>query len=168
LEIPCGRTATDAYELFELARRKDARISLRTVYRALAYFRTQRDPGPHFGEGHPTSRTTTPRRNPAHFICTRCGKVREVKGKFIRDMEALARGSDSGSRGASDLFGLRITRPGEAAEIGIVRSGTWRRRIDSRIGNAGTAVNRKGDTGTCSTPLPPCGELASESSSCRA
>lgn len=109
LEILRERGHLDAYELFELARRKDSRISLATVYRALAYFRERNViQGRSFGEGHShfevhDAETGTH----AHFICTRCGKVREVQGKFIRDMEALAQRERFRVTGAHlDLFGL--------------------------------------------------------------
>jgi len=99
----------DAYELLDLARRKDPRISLATVYRALAYFRERNViQGRSFGEGHShfemhDGETGTH----AHFVCTRCGKVREVKGKFIRDMETLAQKEKFRVTGAHlDLFGL--------------------------------------------------------------
>jgi Fe2+ or Zn2+ uptake regulation protein len=99
----------DAYELLAMARKKDPRISLATVYRALAYFR-ERDVihGRNFGEGHSHFEIhDVETGSHAHFVCTRCGQVREISGKFIRDMEALARREKfSISRAHLDLFGL--------------------------------------------------------------
>ncbi len=99
----------DAYELMAMARNKDPRISLATVYRALAYFR-ERDviQGRTFGEGHSHFEIHDAETGShAHFVCTRCGKVREITGKFIRDMEALARREKfSISHAHLDLFGL--------------------------------------------------------------
>jgi Fe2+ or Zn2+ uptake regulation protein len=74
----------DAYELLELARQKDSRISLATVYRALAYFR-QRDVirGRTFGEGHTHFEIHDAETGShAHFICTGCGRLRAKKEKF--------------------------------------------------------------------------------------
>lgn len=99
----------DAYELLEMARRKDPRISLATVYRALAYFR-ERDVihGRSFGEGHAHFELHDAEQGShAHFVCTKCGTVREITGTFIRDMEALARREKfSISRAHFDMFGL--------------------------------------------------------------
>ena len=99
----------DAYELLAMARKKDPRISLATVYRALAYFR-ERDVirGRTFGEGHSHFEIHDAETGShAHFVCTRCGKLREITGRFIRDMEALAqREKFSISRAHLDLFGL--------------------------------------------------------------
>jgi len=99
----------DAYELLAMARKKDPRISLATVYRALAYFR-ERDVirGRTFGEGHSHFEIHDAETGShAHFVCTRCGKLREITGRFIRDMEALARREKfSISRAHLDLFGL--------------------------------------------------------------
>ncbi len=99
----------DAYKLLEMARKNDSRISLATVYRALAYFR-ERDVihGRSFGEGHSRFEIHNAERGShAHFICTGCGNVREIKGKFIRDMEAMARREKfSITRAHLDLFGL--------------------------------------------------------------
>jgi len=99
----------DAYELLAMARKKDLRISLATVYRALAYFR-ERDVihGRTFGEGHSHFEIhDSEAGSHAHFVCTRCGKLREITGRFIRDMEALARREKfSISRAHLDLFGL--------------------------------------------------------------
>ena len=109
LEILRERGHLDAYELLELARRKDPRISLATVYRALAYFRERNViQGRSFGEGHSHFEVHDGEAGiHAHFICTRCGKVREVKGKFIRDMEALAQRERFRLTGAHlDLLGL--------------------------------------------------------------
>ena len=99
----------DAYQLLAMARKKDPRISLATVYRALSYFR-ERDVihGRTFGEGHSHFEIHDAETGShAHFVCTRCGKVREITGKFIGDMEALARREKfSISRAHLDLFGL--------------------------------------------------------------
>ncbi len=109
LEILREHGHLDAYELLELARRKDSRISLATVYRALAYFRERNViQGRSFGEGHSHFEVHDDETGThAHFICTRCGKVREVKGKFIREMEALAQRENFRVTGTHlDLFGL--------------------------------------------------------------
>lgn len=109
LEILRERGHLDAYGLLELARRKDPRISLATVYRALAYFRERNlIQGRSFGEGRSHFEVHDAGTGAhAHFVCTRCGKVREVKGKFIRDMEALAQRERFRVTGAHlDLFGL--------------------------------------------------------------
>ncbi len=99
----------DAYELLAMARKKDPRISLATVYRALAYFR-ERDVihGRTFGESHSHFEIHDAETGShAHFVCTRCGKVREISGRFIRDLETLARREKfSISRAPLDLFGL--------------------------------------------------------------
>lgn len=109
LEILRKHGHLDAYELLAMARKKDPRISLATVYRALAYFR-ERDVihGRTFGEGHAHFEIHDAETGShAHFVCTRCGKLREITGRFIRDMEALARREKfSISRAHLDLFGL--------------------------------------------------------------
>ncbi len=99
----------DAYEVLERARKKDSRISLATVYRALAYFR-ERDMvhGRSFGEGHSHFELhDRAAGSHAHFICTGCGSVRETTGAFIRDMEERARRDHFLITSAHiDLFGL--------------------------------------------------------------
>jgi len=109
LEILREQGHLDAYELLQRARQKDPRISLATVYRTLAYFR-ERDliQGRSFGEGHSRFEVRDAETGThAHFICTRCGRVREVTGTFIRDMEALARRENFRvTRAHLDMFGL--------------------------------------------------------------
>jgi len=99
----------DAYELLEMARKKDSRISLATVYRALAYFR-ERDVirGRTFGEGHTHFEIHDAETGShAHFVCTGCGRLREITGRFMEDLEQLARKEKfSISRVHLDMFGL--------------------------------------------------------------
>jgi len=99
----------DAYELLEMARKKDPRISLATVYRALAYFR-ERDVihGRTFGEGHAHFEIHDAEAGShAHLICTGCGRLREIPGTFMRDLEQLARKEKFRiSRAHLDMFGL--------------------------------------------------------------
>lgn len=109
LEILREHGHLDAYELLEHARRRDPRISLATVYRALAYFRERNViQGRSFGEGHSHFEVHDAETGAhAHFICTRCGAVREVQGTFIRDLEAFAhREKFRVTRAHLDLFGL--------------------------------------------------------------
>lgn len=109
LEILREQGHLDAYELLEMARKKDPRISLATVYRSLAYFRERGViHGRTFGEGHSHFEIhNTELGSHAHFVCTSCGKVREIKGKFIRDMEALARRENfSIAMAHLDMFGF--------------------------------------------------------------
>jgi len=109
LEILRERGHLDAYELLELARQKDSRISLATVYRALAYFR-ERDVirGRTFGEGHTHFEIHDAETGShAHFVCTGCGRLREITGRFMEDLEQLARKEKfSISRVHLDMFGL--------------------------------------------------------------
>jgi Fe2+ or Zn2+ uptake regulation protein len=99
----------DAYELLEMARKKDPRISLATVYRALAYFR-ERDVihGRTFGEGHAHFEIHDAEAGShAHLICTGCGRLREIPGTVMRDLEQLARKEKFRiSRAHLDMFGL--------------------------------------------------------------
>jgi len=99
----------DAYELLEMARKKDSRISLATVYRALAYFR-ERDVirGRTFGEGHAHFEIHDAETGShAHLICTGCGRLREIPGTFMRDLEQMARKEKFLiSRAHLDMFGL--------------------------------------------------------------
>jgi len=99
----------DAYELLEMARKKDPRISLATVYRALAYFR-ERDVirGRNFGEGHTHFEIHDAEAGShAHLICTGCGMLREITGTFMGDLEQLARKEKFHiSRAHLDMFGL--------------------------------------------------------------
>jgi len=99
----------DAYELLEMARKKDSRISLATVYRALAYFR-ERDVirGRTFGEGHTHFEIHDAETGShAHFVCTGCGRLREITGRFMEDLEQLARKEKFHiSRVHLDMFGL--------------------------------------------------------------
>ena len=93
LEILRERGHLDAYELLELARQKDSRISLATVYRSLAYFR-ERDVirGRTFGEGHTHFEIHDAETGShAHFICSGCGRLREITGRFMGDLEQLAK-----------------------------------------------------------------------------
>jgi Fur family transcriptional regulator, ferric uptake regulator len=109
LDILRERGHLDAYELLELARQKDSRISLATVYRALAYFR-ERDVirGRTFGEGHTHFEIHDAETGShAHFVCTGCGRLREITGRFMEDLEQLARKEKfSISRVHLDMFGL--------------------------------------------------------------
>ncbi len=109
LEILRERGHLDAYELLELARQKDSRISLATVYRTLAYFR-ERDVirGRTFGEGHTHFEIHDAETGShAHFVCTGCGRLREITGRFMEDLEQLARKEKfSISRVHLDMFGL--------------------------------------------------------------
>jgi Fe2+ or Zn2+ uptake regulation protein len=99
----------DAYELLEMARKKDPRISLATVYRALAYFR-ERDVihGRTFGEGHTHFEIHDAEAGShAHLICTGCGRLREIPGTFTRDLEQLAKKEKFHiTRAHLDMFGL--------------------------------------------------------------
>ena len=109
LDILRERDHLDAYELLELARQKDPRISLATVYRALAYLR-ERDVihGRTFGEAHTHFEIHNAETGShAHLICTGCGRLREIPGTFMRDLEQLARKEKFRiSRAHLDLFGL--------------------------------------------------------------
>jgi len=99
----------DAYELLEMARKKDPRISLATVYRALAYFR-ERDVihGRTFGEGHAHFEIHDAETGShAQLMCTGCGRLREIPGTFMRDLEQMARKEKFLiSRAHLDMFGL--------------------------------------------------------------
>jgi len=109
LEILRERGHLDAYELLELARQKDSRISLATVYRTLAYFR-ERDVirGRTFGEGHTHFEIHDAETGShAHFICSGCGRLREITGRFMGDLEQLAKKEKFRiSRVHLDMFGL--------------------------------------------------------------
>jgi Fur family transcriptional regulator, ferric uptake regulator len=67
----------DAERLYDLARAEDSNISLATVYRSLALFKSaglvQED---RLGEGHGHFETT-PRDPHYHFTCMKCGRVIE-------------------------------------------------------------------------------------------
>jgi Fur family ferric uptake transcriptional regulator len=99
----------DAYELLAIARKKDPRISLATVYRALAYFR-ERDVihGRTFGEGHTHFEIHDAEAGShAHLICTGCGRLQEIPGTFMRDLEQLAdKENFLISKAHLDMFGL--------------------------------------------------------------
>ena len=109
LEILREHGHLDAYELLEMARKKDPRISLATVYRALAYFR-ERDVihGRTFGEGHTHFEIHDAKAGShAHLICTGCGRLREIPGTFMRDLEQLAKKEKFHiTRAHLDMFGL--------------------------------------------------------------
>ena len=109
LEILRVHGHLDAYELLEMARKKDTRISLATVYRALAYFR-DRDVihGRTFGEAHTHFEIHDAETGShAHLICTDCGRLREIAGTFMRDLDQLARKEKFHiSRAHLDMFGL--------------------------------------------------------------
>jgi Fur family ferric uptake transcriptional regulator len=109
LEILRDHDHLDAYELLEMARKKDPRISLATVYRALAYFRERGViHGRTFGEGHTHFEIHDAEAGShAHLICTGCGRLREIPGTFMRDLEQLANKEKFHiSKAHLDMFGL--------------------------------------------------------------
>jgi Fur family transcriptional regulator, ferric uptake regulator len=76
----------DAETIYLLARARDARISLATVYRALALFKRrglvqeQR-----LGEGHGHFETTKGEPHD-HFTCTACGRVIELEAAQLHEL----------------------------------------------------------------------------------
>jgi Fur family transcriptional regulator, ferric uptake regulator len=76
----------DAESVFELAKRRDAKISLATVYRSLAWLKEARLIQEHrLGENHAHFETTaaTPH---YHFSCLRCGRVVEFEAAEVREI----------------------------------------------------------------------------------
>jgi Fur family transcriptional regulator, ferric uptake regulator len=99
----------DAYELLQLARLKNPRISLSTVYRALSYFKKKAviiDRT--FGESHSHFEVLDDEAGShAHFICNACGSVAEIPENFIEDMKKAARKRGCTISGTHvDIFGL--------------------------------------------------------------
>jgi Fe2+ or Zn2+ uptake regulation protein len=99
----------DAYEVHALVREKDARISLATVYRALAQLKRsglviERS----FGENHAhfeaVGRTGG---DHAHLVCTKCGRVVELELRD-RDVYVSAAEEEDFSVDAihTDIYGL--------------------------------------------------------------
>ena len=76
----------DAESVFELAKIRDAKISLATVYRSLAWLKEAGLIQEHrLGENHAHFETTatTPH---YHFSCLRCGKVVEFEAAEVREI----------------------------------------------------------------------------------
>jgi len=78
----------DAEELFLLARERDPRLSLSTVYRTLNVLK---EVGLveelHLGEEHHHYEVTSPAEH-HHLICTRCGAVIEFESELIEQMKS--------------------------------------------------------------------------------
>lgn len=98
----------DAYELLEQAKKIDPRISLSTVYRALAYFKKRKIVAERsFGENHSHYEMVNIREGShAHLICTVCGSVTEISGAFLDNLEeAAAQEGYKVSHTHVDIFG---------------------------------------------------------------
>jgi len=77
--VRAGKGHLDADEIYQQARKKLARLSLSTVYRALAKFKeTGLIEERHLDENHHHYEISH-RGEHHHLICTRCGKVVEFK-----------------------------------------------------------------------------------------
>jgi Fe2+ or Zn2+ uptake regulation protein len=76
----------DAGSIYALARARDAKVSLATVYRALALFK-QRGlvEEQHLGESHGHFETAHEKPH-YHFTCTCCGRVIELEASQVFDL----------------------------------------------------------------------------------
>ncbi|MGB8648187.1 MAG: Fur family transcriptional regulator [Anaerolineae bacterium] len=79
----------DAEELYHLARKRNPRINLATVYRTLALLKESRLITPTYlsqddRHGHFESR---PEAEHYHFTCTRCGAVLEFESPLVAQLE---------------------------------------------------------------------------------
>lgn len=80
----------DANELFRLARLRNPRLSLATVYRTVALLR---DLGlvdeVHLGEEHHHYELKPPHEH-GHIVCVSCGRVVEFASPLLSDLKAMA------------------------------------------------------------------------------
>lgn len=90
-----NQTHLDAEALFLLAKRRDPKISLATVYRSLSTFKKigliqEQD----FGEDHGHFETVSNKPH-FHFTCSQCGQVIELRSKkIIRLIKELCQEED--------------------------------------------------------------------------